>query len=46
MVSSASVIFETIYTYSCSSNNGEFVKFEEKTFPRKLKGIENALEIS
>ena len=39
MVSSVSVIFDTGATYSCFSNKGEFVKLEEKKFPRKLKGI-------
>ena len=37
MVSSVSVIFDTRATYSCSSNKGDFVKLEEKKFPRKLK---------
>ena len=46
MVRSVSVIFDTGDTYSCFSNKGYFVELEEKTFPRKLKGIENALEIS
>ena len=46
MVSSVSVIFETGDTYSYSSNKREFVKLEEKTFPRKLKGISKVLEIS
>ena len=40
MVISVSVIFDTEATYSCSSNKVEFVKLEEKTFPRNLKGIE------
>ena len=46
MVSSFSVIFDTGATYSCSSNKGEFVKLEEKKFPRNLKGIAKGLEIS
>ena len=46
MVRSVSVIFETGATYSCSSNKGDFVKLEEKNFPRKLKGIAKGLEIS
>ena len=46
MVSSSSVIFDTIATYLCSSNKGDFVKFEEKTPPRKLKGIAKGLDIS
>ena len=46
MVSSVSVIFDTGDTYSCSSNKGEFVKLEEKTFPRRLKGTAKGLEIS
>ena len=45
-VSSVSVIFDTGATYSCSSNKGDFVKLEENTFPRKLKGISKGLEIS
>ena len=46
MVSSVSVIFETGDTYSCSSNKGDFVKLEEKKFPRKLKGVAKGLDIS
>ena len=46
MVSSVSVIFDTGATYSCSSNKGDFVNLGEKTFPRRLKGIEKGLEIS
>ena len=46
MVSSVSVIFDTVDTYSCSSNKGDFVKLEDKTFPRKLKGIAKGIEIS
>ena len=45
MVISVSVIFDTGATYSCSSNKGDFVKLEEKTFPRYLKGIAKGLEI-
>ena len=45
MVSSVSVIFDTVDTYSCSSNKGDFVKLEEKKFPRNLKGISKGLEI-
>ena len=40
-----SVIFDTGDTYSCSSNKGEFVKLEEKTPPKKIKGIEKGLDI-
>ena len=46
MVGSVSVIFDTGATYSCSSNKGDFVKLEEKKFPRKIKGIAKGLEIS
>ena len=46
VVSSVSVIFDTGATYSCSSNKGDFVKLEERTFSRNLKGIEKVLEIS
>ena len=46
MVSSVSVIFDTGATYSCSSNKGDFVKLEEKKFPRNLKGISKGLAIS
>ena len=46
MVSSVSVIFDTGVNYSCSSNKVDFVKLEEKKFPRKLKGIAKGLEIS
>ena len=44
-VSSVSVIFDTGDTYSCSSNKGDFVKLEDKKFPRMLKGIAKGLEI-
>ena len=46
MVSSVSVIFDTVATYSCSSNKVEFVKIEEKKSPRSLKGIAKGLDIS
>ena len=46
MVSSVSVIFDTGSTYSCYSNKGYFLKLEEKTSPRNLKGIAKGLEIS
>ena len=46
MVSSVSVIFDTGDNYSCSYKKGEFLKLEEKTFPRNLKGIAKCLEIS
>ena len=46
MVSSLSVIFDTGATYSCSSNKKEFVKLEEKKFPRWLRSIAKGLEIS
>ena len=46
MVSSISVIFDTVATYSCSSNKADFVNLEEKKFPRKFKGISKGLEIS
>ena len=46
MVRSISVIFDTWATYLCSSNKGEFVKLEDKIYPRNLKGIEKGLEIS
>ena len=45
MVRSVSVIFDTGATYSCSSNRGDFVMLEEKTFPRNLKSIAKYLEI-
>ena len=45
MVRSVSVIFDTGSTYLCSSNKGDFVKLEEKKFPRNLKGIAKGLEI-
>ena len=45
-VSSVSVIFDTGSTYSCSSNKRDFVNLEEKTSPRKLKGVAKGLEIS
>ena len=46
MVRSVSVIFDTGDTYPCSSNKGDFVKLENKKFPRKLKGIAKGIEIS
>ena len=46
LVSSVSVIFDTGNTYSCSSNKGDFVKLEEKKFPRNLKGVSKGLDIS
>ena len=46
MVSSVSVIFDTVDNYSCSSNKGDFVELEEKTFPRNIKGIAKRLEVS
>ena len=46
MVSSVSVIFDTVSIYSCSSNNGDSVKLEEKKFPRKLNVIAKGLSIS
>ena len=46
MVSSVSVISDTVYNYSCSSNKGYFVKLEEKMFPINLKGIAKGLDIS
>ena len=46
MVISVSVIFDTGDTYSCSSNRGDFVKLEDKLFPKMLKGISKGLEIS
>ena len=46
MVSSVSVIFDTGATYSCSSNKGDLVNIEDKTFQINLKGIAKGLEIS
>ena len=46
MMSSVSVIFDTGAIYSCSSNKGDFLKLEDKTFPRNLKCISKGLEIS
>ena len=46
MVKSVSIIFDTGATYSCSSNKGYFLKFEEKKLPGKFKGIAKGLEIS
>ena len=45
-MSSFSVIFDTGANYSCSSNKGDFVKLEEKTPPRNIKGTAKGLEIS
>ena len=46
IVSSVSFIFETRDTYSYYSNKGDFVKLEEKTLQRNLKGIAKGLDIS
>ena len=46
MVSSVSVIFYTGDNYSCSYKKGDFVKLEEKMFPKKLKGTEKCPETS
>ena len=46
MMRSVSVIFDTVATYSCSSNKLDFVNLEEKTSPRNIKGISKGLEIS
>ena len=46
MVSSASVTFDTGSTYSCYYNKGYFVKLEDNTWPRNIKGIEKGLDIS
>ena len=46
MVSSVSVIFDTGAAYSCSSNKEDFVKLEDRKFPRRLKVIAKGLEIS
>ena len=45
MVSSVSFMFDTGDPYSFSSNRGDFVKLEEKKFPRRLKGKAKGLEI-
>ena len=45
MVSSVLVIFDTGSIYSCSFNKGDFVKLEDKMFPRNIKGIKQILEI-
>ena len=45
MVISVSVIFDTVVTYSCSSNKDNVLKLEEKTSPRNLKVISKGLEI-
>ena len=45
MVSSFLVIFDTGYTYECSSNKGDFVELEDKIPPRNIKGIEKGLDI-
>ena len=46
MVGSFLFIFDTGATYSCSSNKGDCVKFEERKSPRNLKGIAKVPEIS
>ena len=45
MMSSVSVIFETGYTYTYSSNKASFVKLEEKISPRNIKVIAKGLEV-
>ena len=44
-VSSVLVIFDTGATYACSSNKGDFVKLEEKTSSRNIKGTAKCIEI-
>ena len=46
MLSSVSLIFDTGANYSCSFNKGDFLKLDEKKFPRKLKSIAKGFEIS
>ena len=45
MVSTVLVIFDTVYTYLCYTNKGEFVKTEWKMFPINIEGIEKGLDI-
>ena len=46
MVISVLVLFDTGATYSCYSNKGYSLKFEEKTPPINIKGIAEGLDIS
>ena len=45
MVSSVSFIFDTEDNYSCSSKKGDFIKLENKIYPRTIKCIAKGLEI-
>ena len=38
------VIFDTGDTYSCSSYKGDFLKLEEKMFPRNIKVMAKRLD--
>ena len=46
ILSSVSVIFYTVATYSCYSNKGNFLDLKYKMLPRNLKHIAKVLEIS
>ena len=45
MVRSVSLSFDTGYTYSCYSNNVDFVDIEDEMFPRRIKGTAEGLGI-
>ena len=45
MVSSVSVVFDTVYTYLRYFNKVESVNLEENTLPRNIKGTAKGLEI-
>ena len=40
------IIFDTGVTYSCYSNKGSFVNFEENISARKIKGRAKGFDIS
>ena len=45
MASSFSVIFDTVATYSCYCNKGDFVNLEDNVFPINIKGIAKGIKI-
>ena len=44
MVRSVSVFFDIVYTYSCSSNKGDFLELEKKMLPKHIKGISKGID--
>ena len=46
MMREYSEIFDTRDTYSCYSNKGEFLNFDENKYTQNIKGISKGLDIS